>query len=77
MSANRLMDNLAFVLGIPRERLPTVEAITEPTPARLVGLSVGELAQVLRFTGLMLSNGHDGVVEIRRVDSQTEEEMTR
>ena len=67
MSANRFMDDIAFVLGIPRERLPM--PVTEPIPARLVGVSVGELAQVLRFSGLMLSNGLDGVVEIRRVDS--------
>lgn len=67
MSSSRFMDNLAFVLGIPRERLPTVEAITEPTQVRLVGVTVGELAQVLRFTGLTLSATGDGV-EIRRLE---------
>ena len=71
MNANPFMDNLAFVLGIPREKLPL--SITEPTSARLVGLSVGELAHALRFSGLMLSNGRDGVVEIRRVDSPSQE----
>lgn len=70
MSANRLMDNLSFVLGIPRERLPTVEAITEPTQVRLVGVTVGELAQVLRFTGLTLSATGTGV-EIRRLEDIT------
>jgi len=71
MSSSRFMDNLAFVLGIPREKLPM--PITEPIPARLVGLSVGELAHALRFSGLMLSSGRDGVVEIRRVDSPSQE----
>jgi hypothetical protein len=48
-------------------------SIAAPTRARLVGVSVGELAQALRFSGLSLFTGHDGVVEIRRVDSQTKE----
>ncbi len=67
-----LIDNLCVVLGIDRAAIGP-ERFTEPTPARLVGLSVGELAHALRFSGLMLSNGHDGVVEIRRVDSQSQE----
>lgn len=71
MSARNLMDDLSFVLGIPRSKLPM--PITEPIPARLVGLSVGELAHALRFSGLMLSSGRDGVVEIRRVDSPSQE----
>ena len=70
MSSSRFMDNLAFVLGIPRDKLPTVEAITEPTQVRLVGVTVGELAQVLRFTGLTLSATGDGV-EIRRLEDIT------
>ena len=37
------------------------------------GVSVGELAQALKFSGLSLFTGHDGVVEIRRVDSTTQE----
>ena len=67
MSSARFMDNLAFVLGIPRDKLPTVKAITEPTQVRLVGVTVGELAQVLRFTGLTLSATGTGV-EIRRTE---------
>jgi hypothetical protein len=66
------VDSLCVVLGIDRAAIGP-ERFTEPTPARLVGLSVGELAHALRFSGLMLSNGHDGVVEIRRVDSTTQE----
>jgi len=48
-------------------------SIAAPTRARLVGVSVGELAQALKFSGLSIFTGHDGVVEIRRVDSQTKE----
>jgi hypothetical protein len=48
-------------------------SVTAPTRARLCGVSVGELAQALRFSGLSLFTGHDGVVEIRRVDSQSQE----
>jgi len=47
--------------------------IAAPTRARLVGVSVGELAQALKFSGLSIFTGHDGVVEIRRVDSTTQE----
>ena len=47
--------------------------IAAPTRARLVGVSVGELAQAVKFSGLSLFTGHDGVVEIRRVDSTTQE----
>jgi hypothetical protein len=48
-------------------------SVTAPTRACLVGVSVGELAQALRFSGLSIFTGHDGVVEIRRVDSTTQE----
>ncbi len=48
-------------------------SVTAPTRARLVGVSVGELAQALRFSGLSIFTGHDGVVEIRRVDSLSQE----
>jgi len=48
-------------------------SIAAATRARLVGVSVGELAQAVKFSGLSLFTGHDGVVEIRRVDSQTKE----
>ena len=48
-------------------------SVTASTRARLVGVSVGELAQALRFTGLSIFTGRDGAVEIRRVDSQTKE----
>jgi len=48
-------------------------SIAAPTRARLVGVSVGELAQALRFSGLSIFTGHDGVVEIRRVDSKNQE----
>ena len=48
-------------------------SIAASTRARLVGVSVGELAQALKFSGLSIFTGHDGVVEIRRVDSQTKE----
>ena len=48
-------------------------SVTASTRARLVGVSVGELAQALRFSGLSIFTGHDAVVEIRRVDSQTKE----
>ena len=48
-------------------------SVTAATRARLVGVSVGELAQALRFTGLSIFTGRDGAVEIRRVDSQTKE----
>jgi len=48
-------------------------SIAASTRARLVGVSVGELAQAVKFSGLSLFTGHDGVVEIRRVDSQTKE----
>ena len=48
-------------------------SVTAPTRARLCGVSVGELAQALRFSGLSIFTGHDGVVEIRRVDSKTQE----
>ena len=48
-------------------------SVTAPTRARLCGVSVGELAQALRFSGLSIFTGHDGVVEIRRVDSTTQE----
>ena len=47
--------------------------IAAPTRARLIGISVGELAQAVKFSGLSLFTGHDGVIEIRRVDSQTKE----
>lgn len=47
--------------------------IAAATRARLVGVSVGELAQALRFSGLSIFTGRDGAVEIRRVDSQTKE----
>jgi hypothetical protein len=47
--------------------------VTAPTRARLCDVSVGELAQALRFSGLSLFTGHDGVVEVRRVDSTTQE----
>jgi len=67
MSSSRFMDNLAFVLGIPRDKLPTVEAITEPTPVALVGVTVGELAHALRFTGLTITCVGDGV-QIRRTE---------
>jgi hypothetical protein len=67
-----LIDNLCTVLGIDRAAIGP-ERFAEPTPARLVGLSAGELAHALRFSGLMLFNGHDGVVEIRRVDSPSQE----
>ncbi len=46
-------------------------SIAAATRARLVGVSVGELAQALRFSGLSIFTGHDGVIEIRRVDSTT------
>jgi hypothetical protein len=48
-------------------------SVTAPTRARLCGVSVGELAQALRFSGLSIFTGYDGVVEIRRVDSTTQE----
>lgn len=48
-------------------------SVTAATRARLVGVSVGELAQALRFSGLSIFTGHDAVVEIRRVDSTTQE----
>jgi hypothetical protein len=48
-------------------------SVTAPTRARLCGVSVGELAQELRFSGLSIFTGHDGVVEVRRVDSQQQE----
>ena len=48
-------------------------SVTASTRARLVGVSVGELAQALKFSGLSIFTGRDGVVEIRRVDSQTKE----
>ena len=48
-------------------------SIAAPTRARLIGISVGELAQALKFSGLSIFTGRDGVVEIRRVDSQTKE----
>jgi len=48
-------------------------SIAASTRARLVGVSVGELAQAVKFSGLSLFTGHDGVIEIRRVDSQTKE----
>jgi len=47
--------------------------IAAPTRARLVGVSVGELAQALRFSGLSIFTGHDGVIEVKRVDSNTKE----
>jgi hypothetical protein len=47
--------------------------VSPPTRARLCGVSVGELAQALKFSGLSLFTGHDGVVEVRRVDSTTQE----
>jgi hypothetical protein len=48
-------------------------SVTAPTRARLCGVSVGELAQALRFSGLSIFTGHDGVIEVRRVDSQQQE----
>jgi len=48
-------------------------SIAAPTRARLVGVSVGELAQAVKFSGLSLFTGHDGVVEIRRVDLKNQE----
>jgi len=48
-------------------------SVTAPTRARLCGVSVGELAQALRFSGLSIFTGYDGVIEIRRVDSTTQE----
>jgi hypothetical protein len=48
-------------------------SVTAPTRARLCGVSVGELAQALRFSGLSIFTGRDGVVEVRRVDSQQQE----
>jgi len=48
-------------------------SIAASTRARLVGVSVGELAQAVKFSGLSLFTGHDGVVEIRRVDSKNQE----
>ena len=48
-------------------------SIAAPTRARLVGVSVGELAQALRFSGLSIFTGHDGVIEVKRVDSNTKE----
>ena len=47
--------------------------IAAATRARLVGVSVGELAQALRFSGLSIFTGRDGAVEVRRVDSNTKE----
>ena len=43
------------------------------TRARLVGVSVGELAQALKFSGLSIFTGHDGVIEVKKVDSNTKE----
>ena len=48
-------------------------SIAAPTRARLTGISVGELAQALRFSGLSIFTGHDGVIEVKRVDSNTKE----
>jgi len=48
-------------------------SIAAPTRARLVGVSVGELAQAVKFSGLSLFTGHDGVIEVKRVDSNTKE----
>ena len=48
-------------------------SVTASTRARLVGVSVGELAQALRFSGLSIFTGRDGAVEVRRVDSNTKE----
>jgi hypothetical protein len=47
--------------------------VSPPTRARLCGVSVGELAQALRFSGLSIFTGRDGVIEVRRVDSQQQE----
>lgn len=60
---------LERTLGLRTE----VAGVAASTRARLVGVSVGELAHALRFSGLMLSSGRDGVVEIRRVDSPSQE----
>jgi len=48
-------------------------SIAAPTRARLVGVSVGELAQAVTFSGLPPFTGHHGVVAIRRVDLKNQE----
>lgn len=52
-------------------------SVTASTRARLVGVSVGELAQALRFSGLSIFTGRDGAVEIRRVDDSQTKEIQR
>lgn len=67
MSAGEwFLRDIRQVLGISEDRLPTWRA------ARLVNVSVADLNQALRFSGLFVAAGRDGVLEIHKVDNQQE-----
>ena len=61
--------NLERSVGLRKDATGIAPAIR----ARLIGISVGELAQALKFSGLSIFTGRDNVVEIRRVDSKNQE----
>lgn len=65
-SADWFLRDIRQVLGISEQRLPTWRA------ARLVNISVGDLNHALRFSGLFVAVGQDGVLEIHSSDNQQE-----
>jgi hypothetical protein len=61
---DRFYENLSFAVGIDRDTLPGLR-VTAPTDVRLVGVTVGELAHALRFSGFIITSTGDGV-QIRK-----------
>jgi hypothetical protein len=74
---DRFYQNLHLATGIEPARPEQAEGEAPSFPwVHLKGVTVGELAHALRFSGLTISNTLLGL-EIRRVDSSNQKEMKR